>query len=143
LSSILDTHYVDDTLRVTYTVKKIDLPYDVDFSVSPSDIIIKQVAGTVSWQVESGADTNPVIAPVYGSGRMAFASQSGIGSISQLIFNGLDLRGALNPKLEFWYAQDGDATENDFMLVKATTNGGVNFQVLETIYRYNASLSAP
>ncbi len=49
----------------------------------------------------------------------------------------------MNPKLEFWYAQDADATENDFMLIKATTNGGVNFQVLETIYRYNASLSAP
>jgi hypothetical protein len=89
LSSSLDTFYLDDTLKTNYVVNKISLPYDVDFSTTPAEFIFKQITGTVNWNVVSGAGVSPVIAPVYGTGRLEFASSTGLGSISQAIINGM------------------------------------------------------
>jgi hypothetical protein len=119
------------------------MPYDEDFSTRPSELIFKQVQGIVNWEVEAGIGSNPVIAPVFGTGRLTFASESGIGSVAQVILNGLDVRGMLHPKLEFWYAHDASSTQNDFIRVKMSTDGGASTQVLQTIYRYDAAYTTP
>ncbi|HOS16955.1 MAG TPA: T9SS type A sorting domain-containing protein, partial [Bacteroidales bacterium] len=143
LSSAVDTVYSDDTLHMDYTVSKIQLPYDVDFSYKPTDIILKQVLGTSAWQVDTGTGSNPTIAPVFGTGRLSFSSESGLGSMAQAIINGIDLRGMAQPSLEFWYAHDATSSNNDFMSVKVSTNGGGNFDNLLTVYRYDAAYATP
>ena len=143
LSSVVDTVYSDDTLRMDYTVSKIQLPYDVDFSYKPADIILKQILGTSAWQVDTGTGSNPTIAPVFGTGRLSFTSESGLGSMAQAIINGIDLRGMAQPYLEFWYAHDATSSNNDFMSVKVSTNGGGSFDNLLTVYRYDSAYSTP
>jgi hypothetical protein len=143
LSSNLDTIYHDDTLKTNYIVNKIGLPYDVDFSTTPVEFIFKQITGTVNWKVVSGAGVSPVIAPVYGTGRLEFASSSGVGSISQAIINGIDLRGNDHPALEFWYAHDASSSNNDLVVVKVSTNGGASYQDLQTVRRYNSAYVTP
>jgi len=139
----LDTNYFDDTLRSTYTVNPITLPYDVDFSTTPSEFIFKQVIGSVNWQVVSGSGSNPSITPVYGSGRLEFASSGGMGSIAQAILNNIDLRGTHYPSLEFWYAHDATSTNNDLVVLKISTDGGASFQTLKTLNRYDAAYTTP
>jgi hypothetical protein len=143
LSSAVDTVYTDDTLRNDYTVRKIQLPYDVDFATRPAEFVFKQVLGSVNWEVQSGTGSNPTIAPVFGTGRLHFASESGAGSIAQAIINGIDLRGSNQPTLEFWFAHDNSSYKTDLVEIKASTDGGATTQTLHTVYRYHAWYPTP
>ncbi len=143
LSSVVDTVYSNDTLKSNYSVYKIQLPYDVDFSYIPAEFIFKQVLGSVNWEIQSGSGSNPTIAPTFGSGRLHFASESGAGSIAQAIINGIDLRGSNQPSLEFWFAHDNTSYNTDFVAIKVSTDGGVTTQTLHTVYRYHAWYVTP
>ncbi|HOS16438.1 MAG TPA: T9SS type A sorting domain-containing protein, partial [Bacteroidales bacterium] len=143
VSSVLDTVYNDDTLRTSYGIHKIQLPYETDFSLSPAEILMKQVIGTATWEVESDTGDNPAIAPVYGTGRLTFHSESGAGSIARAIFNGINLLGTHQPKLEFWYAHDNSyPTKRDFVAIKISTDG-INTQLLDAVYRYDQTYTSP
>jgi hypothetical protein len=143
VSSALDTVYNDDTLRTSYGIHKIQLPYETDFSLSPAEILMKQVIGTATWEVESDTGDNPAIAPVYGTGRLTFHSESGAGSIARAIFNGINLLGTHQPKLEFWYAHDNSyPTKRDFVAIKISTDG-INTQLLDAVYRYDQTYTSP
>ncbi|MDD3691686.1 MAG: T9SS type A sorting domain-containing protein, partial [Bacteroidales bacterium] len=143
VSSNVDTLYVDDTLRTNYNVHKIAMPYDEDFSTRPPEFVFKQILGAVNWEVQSGTGSNPTIAPVFGTGRLHFASESGAGSIAQAIINGIDLRGSNQPTLEFWFAHDNTSYNNDLMEIKVSTDGGATTQTLRTVYRYHAWYPTP
>jgi hypothetical protein len=143
VSSLLDTLYNDDTLHTTYEGHKVLLPYQVDFTTVPSEIIIKQISGTATWEVESGTGNNPVIAPAYGTGRLTFHSKSGAGSIAQVIFNGINLISTHQPKLEFWYAHDNSyPNKRDYIAIKISTDG-LNTKLLDAVYRYDQTYTTP
>ena len=143
LTSSLDTIYDDDTLSTVYGIHKIQLPYDIDFSTVPVEILQKQIVGKSSWAVEPDTGSTSEITPVFGTGRLTFHSESNPGSISQIIFNGINLIGINQPKLDFWYAHDNaNSTKRDFVSIKISTNG-VNSQLLDAFYRYDQTYTSP
>jgi hypothetical protein len=143
LTSPVDTLYDNDTVHIAYPIHRIELPYDVDFSTSYVEFIQKQVAGNASWEVEAGTGNTPVIAPVFGSGRLTFHSENNPGSIAQVIFNGIHLIGTNLPKLEFWYAHDNtNPTKRDYISIKISTDG-IHTELLDAVYRYEQSFTNP
>ena len=143
LTSPVDTIHNNDTVHIAYPIHRIELPYDIDFSTSYVDFIQKQVVGNASWEVEVGTGNTPVIAPVFGSGRLTFHSEDNPGSIAQVIFNGIHLIGTYLPKLEFWYAHDNaNPTKRDFISIKISTDG-MHTELLDAVYRYEQSFTNP
>lgn len=144
LSCPIDSIHSDDTLRYTYKVNKINLPFDIDFSNIPSTMNFNQMIGSLNWVVASGNETNPPLAPVYGTGRLRFASESGKGSMAQAITEPLDLQGTYSPKLEFWYAHDNLASDaRDQMNVYISVDGGLTFTSLINVFRYDSAFTTP
>ncbi|HON20363.1 MAG TPA: T9SS type A sorting domain-containing protein, partial [Bacteroidales bacterium] len=141
ISSDIDTLYHNDTLRLDYYVDKTILPYDNDFT--SGYIYTKQMYGSVNWAI---IENNPTIASVYGTKSLYFNSalMSGRGSVSRAILQSVALQGTLQPTLEFWYAHDGyNSNLLDYMIVKISTDGGITFTNLQTVYRYNSAYTTP
>ena len=135
-----DSIYIDDTIKMAYEVREIALPYDENFSSMPSTINIAQYAGGIAWQQTS---TSP-ITPVFGTGVLYYNSALSAGSISSAMLYAIDLQGSIDPVLKLWFAHNANnATKNDRVLLKISTNGGASFSTLQTITRYNSSFSTP
>ncbi|NLE64144.1 MAG: hypothetical protein GX612_09970, partial [Bacteroidales bacterium] len=144
LSCAIDTIHSDDSLNYTYNVNKINLPLDLSFSSIPTEMTFHKLTGSLNWEVVSGSETNPSISPVFGSGRLRFASASGKGSMAQVVTQPLDLQGTYSPKLEFWYAHDTSAADaRDQINVYISTDGGLNYTSLINVFRYDSNFIIP
>ncbi|MFA7401222.1 MAG: hypothetical protein WCZ21_01665, partial [Bacteroidales bacterium] len=144
LSCAIDTIHSDDSLNYTYNVNKINLPLDLSFSSIPAEMTFHKLTGSLNWEVVSGSETNPSISPVFGSGRLRFASASGKGSMAQVVTQPLDLQGTYSPKLEFWYAHDTSAADaRDQINVYISTDGGLNYTSLINVFRYDSNFIIP
>ena len=144
LSCPVDTIHSDDTLRYTYKVNKINLPLDLDFSTVPTVMSLNQLTGNLNWEIASGSETNPPLAPVFGTGRLRFASSTGKGSMAQAITEPLDLQGTYSPKLEFWYAHDNNASDaRDQINIYISVDGGITFTSLINVFRYDSTFKTP
>ncbi len=136
-----DQNSSDDTLNLDYYVDKTVLPYDNDFTGTFAGVATNQAYGDISWDV---VNSNPVIAPVYGTGSLLFRSSEARGSISQALFTSVSLQGTYNPRLYFWYAHDNrNPYQRDQMDVRISQDGGATFRTLQTLYRYDAKCAQP
>jgi hypothetical protein len=132
-----DVIHTDDTLRMAYAVNKIAMPYDNVFSTATNDYHITN-SGSVGWEL----DSTPIITPVYGTGAMHMPSASG--ETSTLSFYSVNMSGSSYPTLEFWFSHDNlNSSSQDRVVVKVSTNEGVSFTTLQTVYRYRASALTP
>ncbi|MGI6291234.1 MAG: right-handed parallel beta-helix repeat-containing protein [Bacteroidales bacterium] len=144
LSCPVDTIYSDDTLRSTYTVNRINLPFDEDFSTIPLAMKFNNMIGSLNWEIIAGSEMAPPLLPVYGSGSLRFASSSGRGSMAQAITEPLDLQGTYSPKLEFWYAHDNQAADaRDQINIYISVDGGLTFTSLINLFRYDSTFTSP
>jgi hypothetical protein len=111
LESPLDHVSYDDTAYHTYTTRKIGLPMDENFSnsVLSSDLISESIIGLDEWKVYH--DQSSPIQPVFGIGLLQYVGNKG--SMAQITTRHLDLTGAINPRLEFWYYHDSTASTLD------------------------------
>ena len=116
----------DNEANITYQVYRIGLPYDVDFSSAPKEMVTRTVSGDAQWTLFGSG--NP--APVYGKGILMLGSSSNKGSVAHATFNGIHLDGYTQPKLTFWYAHTNGKNQGDSLIVKASTDGGATFTVL-------------
>jgi hypothetical protein len=116
----------DNEANITYKVYRIGLPYDVDFSSAPKEMVTRTVSGDAQWTLFVSG--NP--APVYGKGILMLGSGSNKGSVAHATFNGIHLDGYTQPKLTFWYAHTNGKNQGDSLIVKASTDGGATFTVL-------------
>ncbi len=144
LSCPIDTIHSDDTLRYTYRVNKISLPFDLDFSTIPSEIKLNQLTGDLNWEIAPGDEDNPPLSPVFGTGRLRFASSTGKGSMAQVITEPIDMQGTYSPKLEFWYAHDNLASDaRDQTNFYISIDGGYTFISLINVFRYDSAFTTP
>lgn len=144
LSCSVDTIHSDDSLQYTYHVNKAYLPLDIDFSTSPTEMTFHNLTGSLNWEVMAGNESSPPISPVFGSGRLRFASASGKGSMAQAITQPLDLQGTYSPTLEFWYAHDNSAPDaRDQINVYVSTDGGITYTSLINVFRYDSNFKTP
>ena len=127
LSCAADSVPEDDTLRMSYNASRVELPYDVDFSTEPEEFVNGDHWGGDGWQVVQDTGTHPLAVPAFGTGRLEFAGFGHSGATANAIFNGVNLKGCLNPKLSFWYAHDATDSKRDLMFVLATTDGGATY----------------
>ena len=137
-----DTLHFDDTIQAIYVIDKIVLPYEVNFDSVPKGLVFKQINGTSGWTVESGDGMNPTITPSHGQGRLQFASATDRGSLASVTLQPINLRGTVQPKLEFWYAHD-NAPGRDYTDVKISVDGGFTYQTILNVQRSNSAYTTP
>ena len=161
-----DTLQKDDTIRDQFILELISLnnslgfnEFDETFSnniLSPTWKIEQMTPGSAgNWRVEQGAGTVPNISPVFGTGRLSMNLQNiPAGSVSRATMPAISLEGAVNPKLELWFAHDNTGTgtivRNAGIKVKISTDGGNTFSTLavenspnDTLIRvYNAAVTS-
>lgn len=138
----IDTIPSDDTIHSVYVISKIALPYDINFSTYPPELLIKSISGNVNWNVVSTVGTNPVISPVYGTGRLEFQGSLETGSLSQAIISGIDLTTGIQPRLGFWYAHN-NVYSRDLMIVKISTDEGLTTIPLISLQLFDPTTSGP
>lgn len=153
-----DTVNSNDTLRRNYKLEVISPDYEEVFSNNPLTPIwrFEQVAGAGNWTVQAGEGIAPVIAPVYGTGRLFFNSRSFSNTtISRAIMPTIDLSSSINPTLEFWFAHDNGYSSSTYttlegVTVKISTDGGLIYndlipqgQTTALIKRYNSAYTTP
>ncbi len=113
VSSPIDYIVYDDTIHYTYLSGKVGLPVDEDFSGSnlPSQFVPKLLVGTNTWTpYQPDTNVSPV-KPQFGAGMLRFAGT--VGTMAILSTRQLDMHGAVNPKLEFWYFHDTAVSVRD------------------------------
>jgi hypothetical protein len=111
LESSVDNIHYDDTISYLYTSGRIGLPIDVDFSDSVilSTFIPDVVLGSEAWTLYS--DSNSPVKPNFGNGMLRYVGNQG--TMTRLLTRHLDLKGAVNPVMEFWYYHDSTASNMD------------------------------
>ncbi|MBO7465361.1 MAG: hypothetical protein J6T56_05875, partial [Bacteroidales bacterium] len=110
LNDTADKVVEDDTTSIVYKASRVELPYDVDFSVEPNEFVNVTMAGETAWKVVKGTGSNPAIAPAFGTGRLEFAGAGDPGAYAHAVFNAVNIQGCVNPTLTFWYAHSATCT---------------------------------
>jgi hypothetical protein len=138
----LDTIHGDDTATSTYLVERVTLPYDVNFDSVPQEMAFQQIQGKVGWEVIDSMGA--VLPPFYGTGRLAFKSSTGLGSMARAYIKQVDLNGTSKPTLNFWYQHDNqNPSKPDQMDIVVSTDGGNTFNYIYTVTRYDAVATSP
>ncbi|MBO4282360.1 MAG: hypothetical protein J5873_04125, partial [Bacteroidales bacterium] len=123
-----DSDASNNAMKTVYRVSRIGIPYDVDFSSMPKEIVTYTETGRAAWIL--GNSASPV--PAFGTGCLQFAGEKDASSVANATMNGIDIQGFTAPKLSFWYAHAA-ISKGDSLIVKATTDGGRSYTVLGRI----------
>jgi hypothetical protein len=138
VTSSLDAIRCDDTLHYTYTSNKVNLPISDNFSSGslPVELVSSTMVGTGSWDPYTPDPSDPV-QPDFGTGVLRFAGTPG--SMAVLSSWQLDLYGASQPKMEFWYYHDASIAvmDNTYTDVNVIVDGVRN--TVMTLYKRGAS----
>jgi hypothetical protein len=125
VTSAIDNFSCDDTLSTIYTSNMTALPVDEDFSsnILSSDFIVIPIIGQDVWMHDTGS---LVLPPSGETGKLMYAGA--YGTMTQLVTRQLDLNGAIDPILEFWYYHDPSlpATDKSYTNVNIIVDGVVN-----------------
>ncbi len=123
VSSPVDNIPYDDTMHYTYLSGKIGLPVDEDFSSSnlPPQFISKSLVGTNTWMPYQPDTTIFPVKPQFGTGMLRYEGNQGV--MARLNTRQLDLHGAINPRLEFWYFHDTASMDESYTDVNIVTDG--------------------
>lgn len=134
-----DERSFNDTMSVPFRLEVIApaiAVYDETFSNGTQlNWKVEQITGAGNWSYQEGTSENPVIAPVYGTGRLFFNSKSFSNTtISRITMPVMDLTNSVNPILEIWYAHDNGFTNANYnqegIVIKVSTNGGTTWTTL-------------
>lgn len=140
-----DTVRRNDTLRINnYLLELISLDnslgqneYEEVFSNNPlvPSWKFEQVSGVGNWRVQPGTGADPVISPVYGTGRLFFNSKNFANRpVALAIMPTISLVGSVNPTLELWFAHDNGgitaARTTEGIVVQVSTDGGATYTPL-------------
>ena len=126
LSCKADDTTSDNEASISYKMYRIGLPYDVDFTTEPKELVTRTVSGSAQWSVNSSTGA----APAYGKGTLLMNGMGNKGSVAEAVFNGIHLDGYTQPKLTFWYAHSAGKDQGDSTIVKVSTDGGATYTVL-------------
>ena len=110
--SPLDNVIYDDTVALNYVSRKIGIPIDEYFGSTdmPYEFMSSTVVGMTDWSTYQPSGFDPV-QPNTPPGVLRFAGT--VGSMSTLSTRQVDLYGAINPKMDFWYYHDAMASDDD------------------------------
>lgn len=138
----LDTMHTDDTAYSNYLVERVTLPYDVYFDTVPGEMAFQQIQGKVGFEVVDSVGA--VLPPNFGTGRLAFKSSTGLGSMARVFIKQVDLQGTSKPMLNFWYQHDNaNPAKPDQIDIIVSTDGGTSFTYLYTVSRYDVNATIP
>lgn len=140
-----DSTSSDDTAYTVYEVTRVVLPFETDFSSIPLEFAFDTIQGKVQWELASDSILNAsTIQPAYGKSMLHFASSTGKASLSRAVIKQVDLQGSTKPKVSFWYQHDNaNPNSHDYVELLASTDGGLTYTRLMTVYRYDANCSKP
>jgi hypothetical protein len=138
ISNAKDTMPENDTLRTIYQNLRLRLPIDEDFSGSISIAFRVRADNTPAvWQqITQGIGTDTAVRPVFGTGMLSFVGSRG--AMSTLSSQQIDLSGAVQPRLSFWYFHDTIPDLNDYTDVRITVDGGATYNTLLSLTKYDA-----
>jgi hypothetical protein len=155
-----DNNYLNDTMRTSFIMEAARPDYEEDFSSGTKQTwTISQLSGAGNWTFIDGAGVNPVIAPVYGTGRLYFNSKTfSANTRSRAVMPVVQLD-TMHPILEMWMAHDNVSNKpKEGVVVKVSTNGGLTYTALRPltangtpstnpadtlVKRYNTSYATP
>ena len=146
VKSAADTVHVDDTAHTIYEVTRVVLPFETDFSVIPLEFAFDSIQGEVQWELMSASPvpSQTAITPDFGTGMLHFGSSTGRASLSRAVIKQVDLLGSTKPQISFWFSHDNaNPNAHDYVELLASTDGGVTYKRLMTVYRYDASCKTP
>jgi hypothetical protein len=111
VESPIDNIRYDDTITYIYISGKIGLPMDEGFNTSTlsSNLIASPIIGSDVWAPYE--DPSSAVQPSVDPGMLRFIGSQG--SMTQFTTRHLDLTGAINPTLDFWYYHDSRASGAD------------------------------
>ena len=132
ISDTADHRNSDDTISMVYEAYRVELPYDVNFTTQPKEFVNTIMSGNTGWHVVQGMGSNPALAPAFGTGCLEFAGAGQPGAFANAIFNAVNIRGCINPKLSFWYAH-AETDKHDMMTVLVTSDGGATYKEIGRI----------
>ena len=119
-------------------------PYTQNFSTL-NGWDASQVSGIGLWEIRTTM-TAPVLNPVFGTGFAYFNSFS-FSNGTQSRFQvpcGFDFSTLLNPRVELYVSQDiGYTTNADYIAVDVSTDNGLTYTTVDSIFRYNSSYTTP
>jgi hypothetical protein len=128
VTSSIDNVVYDDTLIYQFISGRVSLPIDEDFSgaTMPIQFVTVPVVGSDVW--EPYTDINGKILPPEGNGMLRYVGTQG--TVTQLITRQLDLLGAVDPKMEFWYYHDTTTSDldNSYTEVRVITDGVIHVE---------------
>ncbi len=140
----------DDTVSYTYRSTKLYLPIDEYFSRSVLPFEFKSTPEDTSGWVPHQPHVSATVQPVFGSGILRYAGSKGTTAKLATSYQ-IDMYGAINPKLEFWYYHDNTLPEldNSYTDVYVVADG-VSYRELNLLKRntvhgwtqYTVNLSA-
>jgi hypothetical protein len=133
LTSSIDYVPYDDTLISQFVSGRVSLPIDEDFSgaTMPAQFILDTIVGLEAWKPYT--DTSGKILPPEGNGMLRYVGTRG--TMTHLSTRQLDLFGAVDPKMEFWYYHDTATSDwdNSYTEVRVIVDGVI--QVAQMLYR--------
>ena len=142
VTCVSDAFVNDDTAYSKYLVERVTLPYDVYFDSVPQEMAFENIQGNVGWEVVDS--TGAVIPAVFGDGRLAFKSSTGLGSMARAYIKQVDLQGTSKPMLNFWYQHDNNNPNKlDQTDIIVSTDGGLTYKYLYTVKRYDSAATTP
>ncbi len=122
VSSNIDQVIYDDTLLHLFSVNKVSLPVDENFSNGISHQIFTTKSNSIyGWEtIPQGTGADTAVKPVFGNGMLSFSGSRG--AKASLATHQLQLTGTSLPTLEFWYFHD-TLDSDDYTTVRITSNG--------------------
>ncbi len=139
ISNGYDTINVDDSLFTSYTIHKISLPFDENFSQGwSSSFTLEECNSENTWEIVN-TNSDGTILPQYGTNMLSFKGSRG--AISAIYTRQIDLSKTSEPKLDFWYWHDNTASTMDYTNVKISLDGGASFQTIAIIRKNDGSNS--
>jgi hypothetical protein len=111
VTSAVDNFSYDDTMDCIYSSSLLSLPIDEDFSngLLSSNFVSISTIGSDVWRPNN--NTTLPVQPQNGTGILQYTG--GFGTMAEFSTRQLDLYGAINPRLEFWYYHDNTASDLD------------------------------
>jgi len=130
VSSSIDNIPYDDTITYIYSSGRVELPIDEYFNgdTLPYEFIAKSSNGKDFWEIYH-PDLSFAVQPNTGGGMLRYAGEPG--TVARLSVRPLDMYGAANPKMEFWYYHDTTMSPLDNSYTEVIiTAGGISSTVL-------------
>jgi len=137
VTSPIDTIVYDDTIVSTYFARKIELPLDDDFSQPSlsSDFVSQSLFGNTKWD-QYQPNASFAVQPDFGTGILRYESAGR--TVAKISTRQLELYGASNPKMEFWYYHDTNSVDGTYTDVYVVADN-IDHRVLSLTKKGNAT----